>query len=101
MDVVDALDRRAARRRTADPGWASGLGRALVQPLWKRLASLGRARSEVQLEVVETLALGARRQLFLIVCGGERYLVGAGTDTVGSIVRLADAGQPGGSGDRG
>lgn len=38
------------------------------------------------LRVVEHLALGGRRQLTLIVCDGERFLVGGGPDGVETIV---------------
>jgi len=46
------------------------------------------SRRRQQLRVVEQVALGNRRQLFLVACAGERYLVGAGSETVGSIVRV-------------
>ena len=45
-----------------------------------------------RLQVLETLALGAKKQLVLVSCDGERFLVGAGAEQVQSIVRLG-AGQ--------
>ena len=41
-----------------------------------------------QLRVVETLALGGRRQLMLVSCGDEHFLVGGGVDSVETIVRV-------------
>src|ERR1700722_16263514 len=41
-----------------------------------------------QMRVVETLALGGRRQLTLVVCGRERFLVGVSAENVDAIVRV-------------
>ena len=41
-----------------------------------------------QLRLVETLSLGGKRQLMLVSCGGESFLVGGGMDSVETIVRL-------------
>ena len=38
------------------------------------------------MRVVETLALGGRRQLTLVVCGTERFLVGVSAESVDAIV---------------
>ena len=50
-----------------------------------------RSRREVhrkQLRLVETLSLGGKRQLMLVTCGGESFLVGGGLDSVETIVPL-------------
>lgn len=39
-----------------------------------------------RMAVLETLALGPRRQLTLVECDGRRYLVGGGVDTIATIV---------------
>ncbi|WP_158944160.1 flagellar biosynthetic protein FliO [Granulicella sp. S190] len=45
-----------------------------------------------QLQLVETLPLGGKRQLMLVTCAGERFLVGGSFESVETIVRLkADA----------
>jgi hypothetical protein len=75
-----ALGRRAAAAR--------GGSRGLVWPLLERLGVLCGARPAAKLEVLETISLGGRRQLFLIACGGERYLVGVGAENVGSMLRV-------------
>jgi flagellar biogenesis protein FliO len=41
-----------------------------------------------QLRLVETLPLGGKRQLMLVSCDGESFLVGGGMDSVETIVRL-------------
>jgi flagellar biogenesis protein FliO len=41
-----------------------------------------------QLRLVETLSLGGKRQLMLVTCAGESFLVGGGPESVETIVRL-------------
>src|SRR5882757_747185 len=41
-----------------------------------------------QLRLVETLPLGGKRQLMLVTCAGESFLVGGGMESVEAIVRL-------------
>jgi hypothetical protein len=41
-----------------------------------------------QLQLMETLALGGKKQLMLVSCGGERFLVGGGSEGVETIVRV-------------
>ena len=41
-----------------------------------------------QLRLVETLSLGGKRQLLLVTCAGESFLVGGGMESVETIVRL-------------
>jgi flagellar biogenesis protein FliO len=48
----------------------------------------GQREVERKLRVVETLALGGKRQLMLVTCGGESFLVGGGLDSVETIVRV-------------
>ena len=48
----------------------------------------GLAPKRKQMQLVESLPLGNRRQLLLVLCDGERYLVGAGADCVGSILAI-------------
>lgn len=50
-----------------------------------------RSRREIhrrQLRLVETLSLGGKRQLMLVTCGRESFLVGGGMDSVETIVPL-------------
>ena len=60
-------------------GWILGLLRG-----WRGERTTQRKR----MRLVETLALGGRRQLMLVSCGGEHFLVGGGVDSVESIVRV-------------
>lgn len=45
-------------------------------------------RPSREMRVLETLAVGGRKQLLLVSCAGERFLVGTGSDGVGTIVRV-------------
>ena len=38
-----------------------------------------------RMELIEKLELGGKRQLMLVVCDGQRYLVGAGSDGIHAI----------------
>jgi flagellar biogenesis protein FliO len=49
----------------------------------------GQREGEQKLRVVETLPLGGKRQLMLVTCGGESFLVGGGLDSVETIVRVS------------
>ena len=51
-----------------------------------------RATQRKQMRLVETLALGGRRQLMLVSCGGELFLVGGGVDSVETIVPVKSDG---------
>jgi flagellar biogenesis protein FliO len=59
-------------------GWALGLLRGLRQ----------RETHTKQMQLIETLALGGKRQLMLVSCGRERFLVGGGLESIETIVRL-------------
>lgn len=52
---------------------------------------LGQARNERRMKLAETLSLGGKRQLMLVICDGQRYLVGASGEDVGTIVAVADS----------
>ena len=60
-------------------GWLLGLLRG-----WP-----GQREAQVkQMQLIETLALGGKRQLMLVSCGEERFLVGGGLESVETIVRV-------------
>jgi flagellar biogenesis protein FliO len=60
-------------------GWVLGLLRG-----WPSRPEMQRR----QLRLVETLPLGGKRQLMLVTCAGESFLVGGGMESVETIVRL-------------
>ena len=84
-------------------GWA-GQGllaavRAVAGELRARLEGLGGSGARRRrMRVVESLALGGRRQLMLVVCDGQEYLVGTGPESVETIVLRQPTGLPVGSG---
>jgi len=51
----------------------------------RRSMSAGAAR---RMELLETLSLGGNRQLMLVRCGGERFLVGGSPDCIQNIVKI-------------
>jgi flagellar biogenesis protein FliO len=57
---------------------------------WWRNSTVAEPR---QMRVVERLALGGRRQLTLVVCGTERFLVGGSAESVDAIVRVSSDNQ--------
>lgn len=69
-----------------------GLAEMLLR-LWadRRVAKTERER---EMELVEILSLGGRRQLMLIRCAGERFLVGGSLDRIETMVKL-ESGDPG------
>lgn len=60
-------------------GWMLGLARGWREP---------RVSQKRQLQLVETLSLGGKRQLMLVTCAGESFLVGGSLESVETIVRL-------------
>jgi flagellar biogenesis protein FliO len=56
-----------------------------------------RRTAKRQMEIIETLAVGSKKQLVLVQCGGERFLVGTGVESVQTIVRVLpqDSERPG------
>jgi hypothetical protein len=40
------------------------------------------------MHLLETLPLGGKRQLMLVSCAGEHFLVGGGVESVATIVRV-------------
>ncbi len=70
---------KAATEMQGLAGWVFGLLRGCV----------GRREAQgKQMQLIETLALGGKRQLMLVSCGGERFLVGGGLESVETIVRV-------------
>jgi flagellar biogenesis protein FliO len=70
-----------------DGGLAGWLISAVNRLREQSAANRGRAARR-QMRLVETLSLGARRQLLLIECAGEKFLVGTGPESVQTITRL-------------
>ena len=61
---------------------------AMLFQIWtaRKAAGAGRVR---QMKLLETLPLGGKRQLMLVQCGSEHFLVGGGLETVETIVKVA------------
>jgi hypothetical protein len=72
---------RVQRAESLNPGGLAGWVLGLIRGSETR-------KTAKHLRVVEHLALGGRRQLTLVVCDGERFLVGGSADGVETIVRV-------------
>lgn len=68
-----------------------GIAGVLRQWWTNRREGRGRVR---QMKLIETLSLGGKRELMLVQCGDERFLVGGGVDQINMIVRLGDETAP-------
>ena len=56
---------------------------------WRQRELRGRRQqARRQLTIVETLPLGPRKELVLVTCAGERFLVGTGAEGVQIVVRV-------------
>jgi flagellar biogenesis protein FliO len=60
---------------------------ALVGPFGGAWNGIG-GGTKRRMSIVESLSLGAKKQLLLVSCDGEHYLVGTGPDSVQTIVRV-------------
>jgi hypothetical protein len=84
MQLLQCSERTMASKAAAPEvqglaGWVLGLLRGC----------LGQREAQVkQMQLIETLALGGKRQLMLVSCGEERFLVGGGLESVETIVRV-------------
>lgn len=47
-----------------------------------------------QMQLLETLPLGGKRQLMLVSCAGERFLVGGSAESIETIVRVRGESSP-------
>jgi hypothetical protein len=74
--------------RAGSGEYGTGLAAMIRAGLRRVFAKLGQARGERRMELVERMELGGRRQLLLVVCDGQRYLVGTGSDGVHTIAEM-------------
>jgi Flagellar biosynthesis protein, FliO len=90
MQAQESFEERRLPAAAGGMSWMGRIGKGFAVLLWERLSLVRRHRCEAGLRVLETVSLGGRRQVFLLACGDERYLVGAGAETVGCMLRIAD-----------
>lgn len=78
---------RPTRRRkiAAEPQGLAGCVLGLLRS-WRGLREV--QGKQKQMHLVETLPLGGKRQLMLVSCAGEQFLVGGGMESVETIVRV-------------
>lgn len=78
-----------SRPAKASPN-AHGLAGYLLE-LVRGFRGRRRAAAARQMHLVETLPLGGKRQLMLVECAGERFLIGGGLESIETIVQIAPA----------
>jgi flagellar biogenesis protein FliO len=83
VEFLQSTSRASGTETTPDlngfAGWVLGVLRGLRTE---------RQQSVKQLKLLETLSLGGKRQLMLVSCAGEHFLVGGGSESVETIVRV-------------
>src|ERR1700722_14052686 len=75
--VGQTLEKAAPRELEGAVGW-------VLARLREYRGTCASTRREMHL--LETLSLGGRRQLMLVECGGQRFLIGGGAESVETIV---------------
>jgi len=72
---------------------AAGL-RGAIEALMRGVRSVAKRQpwgaKKRRMEMVESLTLGGRKQLFLVECDRQRYLVGGGAEGVATIVAMGE-----------
>ena len=91
MELVQGFTRRQETERVPPAGglaaWVLGAFQGRVRIKW----CSGSVDPMQQMQLLQTLPLGGKRQMMLVACEGERYLVGCGPESVTSIVKLTSA----------
>lgn len=80
--VKDNRQKSAEKMAAAPPGLAGWL-----MELIRRGTGQSAAQTK-QMHLLETLSLGGKRELMLVSCAGERFLVGGGGESVETILRV-------------
>jgi flagellar biogenesis protein FliO len=83
MQLVQRARATEQQKISVDP---QGLAGWLIESFrrWRGLCEV----QGKQMRLVETLSLGGKRELMLVSCAGERFLVGVGPEGVETMVRL-------------
>jgi hypothetical protein len=92
MHLVESTDREVRRiaRVTRTPV-QRGMFRGLIEAIVKLCGGAWAGGSGVaprRMQVLETLSIGPKKQLLLVRCDGEKYLVATGPESVQTILRV-------------
>ena len=60
----------------------------LLLQMWTKRRP-AKCRRERRMQLIETLSLGGKRQVQLVRCGGEQFLLGGSLDSVETIVKVS------------
>jgi flagellar biogenesis protein FliO len=88
MELVQGFTRRQEIEKAVPAGglagWVVGALQGRVRIKWRA----GASHRMQQMQLLETLPLGGKRQVMLVACDGEHYLVGCGPDSVTALVKV-------------
>ena len=90
MNVVDIASIR--QKSIADP-WTNRTPLPGVVAFLMKNVFARRARSEKKLKLIETLSLGGKKQIMVVLYEDQLYFVGSGAESVGSIVPVPKSSQ--------
>jgi hypothetical protein len=83
----DAMSESITERRD---GLAARLSSTLLRQIERIKSAVFKCGQPRRMVLVEALELGNRRQLFLVACDEQRFLVGAGRDRIGTMVAFPE-----------
>ncbi len=87
--VTDLHGEHACKAAKTQPTGASPAARVLaVLARFMTGTLINQPTGRKRMRIVETLSVGPRKQLVLVSCGGEHFLVGTGPDSVQTITRV-------------
>lgn len=87
--VTESHGEHACKAAKTQPTEASPAARVLTSLARFMTSTLVNQTAErKRMRIVETLSVGPRKQLVLVSCGGEHFLVGTGPESVHTITRV-------------
>lgn len=80
----------ATRRKDLPPRPAVWI-RGIIEAIVNMAGGTAQGKAARRLRLIETLPIGPRKELLLVLCDGEKYLIATGADSVQSILRAEPA----------
>jgi hypothetical protein len=87
--VTESHGEHVCKAPKTQPAGASLAGRVLaILVRFMMNSRINQSAERKRMRIVETLSVGPRKQLVLVSCGGEHFLVGTGPESVHTITRV-------------
>ena len=90
----DSVQRAGLADGTEKSLGLGGLAEFLLRVWTDRTTRTARKK---RMQLLETLPLGGKRQMMLVRCDGEEFLVGGGFETIETIVKIGRSSEAGGA----